>query len=54
MLHKYLNAKEIVDRPVLITFMLGNAADESETLSDDQLKDKGREPISLEVLVHQF
>ena len=41
MLHLYLNAKEIVDRPVLITYMLGNDADESESLSDDQLKDKG-------------
>ena len=41
MLHLYFNAKEIVDRPVLITYMLGNDADESESLSDDQLKDKG-------------
>ena len=41
MLHLYLNAKEIVNRPVLITYMLGNDADESESLSDDQLKDKG-------------
>ena len=41
MLHLYLNSKEIVDRPVLITYMLGNDADESESLSDDQLKDKG-------------
>ena len=40
MLNRYVNAKEIVDRPVLITFMLGNDVDESETLSDDQLKDK--------------
>ena len=54
MLHKYLNAKEIVDRPVLVTYMLGNDADESESLSEDQLKEKGRKPVSLEILVHQF
>ena len=48
MLHRYVNAKEIVNRPVLITFMLGNDADESESLSDDQLKDKGTIILDLE------
>ena len=41
MLHRYLNAKEVVNRPVLVTYMLGPDADESENLTDDQLKDKG-------------
>ena len=41
MLHRYLNAKEVVDRPVLVTFMLGPDAYESETLTDTQLKDIG-------------
>ena len=52
MLHKYINAKEIIDRHVLITFMLGNDADKSETLSDEQLKNKGRKHVSLKILVH--
>ena len=38
---KYLNGKRIVDRPVLVTYMFGPDADESETLSLTQLKNRG-------------
>ena len=41
MLHRYLNAKEVVDRPILVTYMLGPDAYESETLTDIHLKDIG-------------
>ena len=41
MLVKYLDGKRIVNRPVLVTYMFGPDADESESMSLTQLKDRG-------------
>ena len=38
---KYLNGKRIVNRPVLVTYMFGPDATESESMSLTQLKDRG-------------
>ena len=38
---KYLNGKRIVNRPVLVTYMFGPDATESESMSLTQLKNRG-------------
>ena len=48
MLVKYLNGKRIVNRPVLVTYMFGPDADESESMSLTQLKNRGTENFFLE------
>ena len=50
MVNKFLNTKLVVNKPVLVTFMRGPNADESESLTETQLKDKGtvHVPIKLQ------
>ena len=41
MLSRWLNAEPVVNRPVMVGYMVGPNADEADGMTDVQLKDKG-------------
>ncbi len=45
MLSRWLNAQPVVNRPVMVGYMVGPNADEADTMTDAQLKDKGKKPF---------
>ena len=51
MAFNFLNAQLVTNKTALVAFFVGPNADESETLSDTQLKDIGNNLIVSSVLV---
>ena len=53
-LQTWLNLHQVLGKPILVGLLLGSAAREVESLSQEELKTQGRKPLLLLLLIGAF